>query len=122
MSIPAFAELVALEGIPYASKSRLNQAWSEKDTVPMRDDIAERISNLWHEIREMSDCFLPYRLDLSEATRVHSQLSLYRKAVMEGALQFLGVNINSNGNDTEPADNIQAQGGPNFDKGNAVNG
>ena len=53
----------------------------------------------------MMTCFLPFKLDTATGERVHSQLLLYRNAVMEGALGVLGIE-NSCGSSTALAGNV----------------
>src|SRR5260370_4378883 len=77
MPVPEFAKLVAAEAIPYASKSRLNQAWSETDPTPLRSDIAERVLNLWRGGEEKVSSFFPYPLCILSSRRRQRQLLFY---------------------------------------------
>ena len=85
------ASVAKLDGIRNAAQSQLDAAF--RGDKAMDVEALRKISALWGEIKGMTDCFLPYKLDASTGERVHSQLLLYRKSVMEGALQFLGLSI-----------------------------
>src|SRR5260370_29057267 len=87
MTVPEFATFLALAGVRFASKTRLNEAFREKDSLPLRDDVAEEVWNLWLELEEMRTCLLPYSVDLSSGARAHAQLMIFREAVRRGALE-----------------------------------
>ncbi len=106
MTVPEFAVFLALVGVRFASKTRLNEAFREKDSIPLRDDVAEEVWNLWLELEEMHACFLPYRVDMVSGARTHAQLMLFRDAVRKGALQVL---FNSCSTDTALAGNDSAK-------------
>ncbi len=107
MSTDVFGAVATLEGIKHGSKAQLNKAFSDRFVMP--GESAQKLWDLWCELEALIDCLLPYRIDLSTAERVHSQLLLFRAATMAGALQFLGIN-NGGSSDTGPADNNLAHG------------
>ncbi len=106
-STRVLARTAALDGIRNAAQTQLDAAF--RGDKAMEVESLRKVCALWDEVKEMMTCFLPFKLDTATGERVHSQLLLYRKSVMEGALQFLGIN-NSGGETTGPADNIQTQG------------
>jgi|SRR6266478_6421220 len=107
-STRVLASVAKFDGIRNTAQSQLDAAF--RGDKAMDVESLRKVCALWDEIKEMKFCFLPFALDLAEPTRVHSQLLVYRKSVMEGALQFLGINNSGSDDTTGPADNIQAQG------------
>jgi hypothetical protein len=78
LGVNEFAILLAAEGIPFASKTKLNECWRDVDPVPLKDDVAPRVWSLWEELNEMCFSFLPYPLDVSDGSRTHTSLELFR--------------------------------------------
>lgn len=78
MSVEEFAILLAAEGIRFASKARLNEAFRDLNPKPLRDDVAEQVARLWAEIESMCFDFLPFPLDVTNGARTHVSLQLYR--------------------------------------------
>ena len=82
MSVEAFAQTAFLDGIKFASKARLNEAFRDKNPKPLRDDVAEQVWTLWKEIESMAlevYARAPWAvMDLSDGNRVHASLEIFR--------------------------------------------
>jgi len=82
MSVEAFAQTALLDGIKFASKARLNEAFRDKNPKPLRDDAAEQVWNLWQEIESMAleiYSHAPWAvMDLSDGNRVKASLEIFR--------------------------------------------
>jgi hypothetical protein len=76
--VAEFAKIVALDGIRFASKTRLNEAFRDVNPIPLRDDVAEQVWDLWQEILLMSYESLPYPMDLTNGERTHASLQIFR--------------------------------------------
>lgn len=83
MPVAALAEVARLDGIRFASTSRLNQAFREVNPLPLRDDTAEQLMNLWGEILSLQFWLyvagLPFRIDLKDGAKVYEWLQVIRK-------------------------------------------
>ena len=106
MPVAEFATVLRLEGVRFASKTRLNEAFRDIDPIPLRDDVAQQVLKVWSEINIMQ--FWLYvvtgtsiKIDLSNGERVHEQLVDLRRRMAE-------EQMNSKSSDTEPAENTQA--------------
>lgn len=106
MPVAAFAEVARLDGVRFASTSRLNQAFRNVNPLPLRDDVAEQLTRLWGEIVNLQLwCYvagLPFKIDFRDGSRVYEWVQAvrsWRRSEQEK---------NSSDSDTEPADNIPA--------------
>ena len=84
LPVAAFAETARLNGIKFASTSRLNQAFRSVDPLPLRDDTAQQIWNLWQEIQALQFwtyviTSMPLKLDFSNGAKVHESLLMLRE-------------------------------------------
>jgi len=105
-STRVLASVAKLDGIRNAAQSQLDAAF--RGDKAMDVESLRKVCALWDEVKEMMTCFLPFKLDTATGERVHSQLLLYRNAVMEGALGVLGIE-NSCGSSTALAGNHSAK-------------
>jgi len=78
MPVAELAVVAAANGIRFASKTRLNEAFRDVNPIPLRDETAEQMARLWAEIESMIYEFLPFPLDVSNGARTHTSLELYR--------------------------------------------
>jgi hypothetical protein len=77
MPVQAFASLAELEGIRFASKSKLFDAFAGRKSL--QNETAEALWSLWLEIETLCRSFEPYRLDLSDGPLVHQWLASRRE-------------------------------------------
>jgi hypothetical protein len=107
MPVAEFAVVLAANGIRFASKTRLNEAFRETNPIPLRDDIAEKVWHLWQEIEAMAiEVYTtsPYAvMNLADGARVHTSLQIFR-ALQAGLELMKGSNsseitIHASGND-----------------------
>jgi hypothetical protein len=82
MSVEEFARVIALDGIRFASKPRLNEAFRDSKPNPLRDDVAMQVLALWREIEAIAlevYSHAPWAvMDLSDGNRVHASLEIFR--------------------------------------------
>ena len=100
MPVAEFAALLLAEGVPFASKTKLNECWRDVDPVPLKDDVAPQVWSLWEELNEMCFAFLPFPLNVSNGARTHVSLQLYR-----GLKALKGDEANKNSSNT-PNDSV----------------
>ncbi len=83
MPVAALAETARLDGIRFASLSRLNQVFRDRDPLPLRDEVAQQILNLWQEIQGLQFwcyvCDVPFQLNFSDGARVYEWLQMLRE-------------------------------------------
>ena len=80
MPVAEFSKSADAEGIRGASKTVLNEAF--RDVRPLKNEVAERLWELWKEIDEMAKSFEPFSLDLSDGLRVHDWLKARREGTV----------------------------------------
>jgi hypothetical protein len=84
MPVPEFALVAKLDGIRFASKTRLHEAFLENN--PLREDVAKQVQDLWDEIRSLQ--FEAYalgvtmKLNFSNGERVHTALMVRRDRML----------------------------------------
>ena len=88
MPVAALAETARLDGIKFASLSRLNQAFRDRDPLPLRDEVAQQILNLWNEISMVQFWTYvlvgaPLKLDFSDGQKVYDGLLVMRRRMRE---------------------------------------
>lgn len=76
MPVEEFAKTAAAEGIRYASKSKLFEAF--RGVKALSNETALDCWNLWKEIDQLSRSVEPLILDLSDGERVHRWLQARR--------------------------------------------
>lgn len=79
MPIEEFARVLQLDGVRFASRARLNQAFRGE---PLRDDTAEQVWSLWKELESMAletYASAPWAvLSFADGGRVHTGLQIFR--------------------------------------------
>src|SRR6266478_4771722 len=88
MPVAALAETARFDGIKFASTSRLNQAFRSVDPLPLRDEVAQQIWNLWAEISMLQFWTYilvgaPLKLDFTNGQKVYDGLCAMRKRMRE---------------------------------------
>jgi len=82
MPVAELAKLADLDGIRFASKTRLNEAFRETEPIPLRGETGEQVLKLWLEVEAMiHDAYVktPWAtMDLSDGARVHTSLQIFR--------------------------------------------
>jgi hypothetical protein len=79
MPVAAFADVAKLDGIRFASTTKLNESFRDSGSIPLNSDTAARCWALWQEIEEMCQSFHPFQLSLKDGEQVHGWLVARRK-------------------------------------------
>lgn len=83
MPVAALAEVARLDGIRFASRTKLNQAFQDQNAVPLKPETAEQIVKLWVEIMGIQFwCYVagvPFKLDFRDGAQVHEWLMMLRE-------------------------------------------
>lgn len=79
VSTEIFGTVATLESIKGGSRAQLDKAFRGTLTIP--EATVDELYTLWLEIEAMLDGFLPYSLDTSDGTRLHSSLQCWRCSV-----------------------------------------
>jgi hypothetical protein len=80
MPVMALAEVAKLNGIRFASTTKLNEAF--RDVAPLNADTSEKLLALVEEIETLCQRAQPLRLDLSDGAAVYSWLTQFRQERM----------------------------------------
>ena len=99
MSTEVFGTVATLEGIKGGSRAQLDKAFTNKLTIP--EETVVKLYDLWREIESMLGGFLPYSLDTSDGTRLHSSLQCWRCSV-----RLVGMTASSD-TENEPIDSAK---------------
>lgn len=73
MPVQAFAVVAEKEGIRFASKSKLFDAFAGRKGL--QNETALELWNLWEKIETLCRSFEPFKLDLSNGEHVHQWLT-----------------------------------------------
>lgn len=76
MPVSEFAIAARLEGIPAASKTKLNEYFRD---VPMPISVGERCLALWSDIERLCVAMEPLALNLSDGVRVYQWVRDFRQ-------------------------------------------
>jgi hypothetical protein len=76
MPVAEFALAARLEGIPAASKTKLNEYFRD---IPMPNNIGERCLALWADIERLCVQMEPLELNLSDGLRVYQWVRDFRE-------------------------------------------
>ena len=90
MPVAEFAVVANREGIPAASKTKLNEYF--RDAASMSRTTADRCWALWSEIDQLCRVVEPLALNLSDGLRVHEWLLAFRAEKLKIAVtpEFAG--------------------------------
>jgi hypothetical protein len=79
MSVQVFADILRLSGIKGASRARLNQAFQERDPLPLSPDVAAEVQKVWDILGEIEQAAGMLKISLRDAEHVHLLISLWRR-------------------------------------------
>jgi hypothetical protein len=79
LSVQCFADVLRLSGIKGASRARLNQAFQDRDPLPLADDVAAEVQKVWDILGEIETAAGMLQISLRDAEHTHLLVSLWRR-------------------------------------------